>query len=522
VVAEFLRSDSVMQAICGRIRENRFVSVSDIREAALGILERGIAHRLKAELKVTNNANLLVFDGSSLMAIESVGWVGNETLPSAKLEDAIRSLDRRHSYIEHLRDVNQCLQNTYREHGYDLMEVDSVRYDGAKGQTVFHISEGLVSKVMVSGNDRTKGWVIRRSFSLKEGEPFNLEKAERGMANIFSTGLFERVNFNVEYRSGMALVRIEVKEKKFSLVRLGAHYHDHYHAETFLDFADANVLGFSNELFFRVQYGEMRKRFSLHLKADRIFETYLTYHFMLYHDRMKRDRYEENKSIGFNRERYTGAAFAFGQQLSKLGTVTVEAHAVRIRIDLPAFAGLRHRSLRKLTLRSRIDNLDRHPFPMSGVAAEFYFDFASDVFGGEDKFKKIYFDWRAQIPLNRVIGLQPSFAIGVADDELPIYEKFLLGGNRSLYGYNFNSLEGDKLFRGNLGVRIEIPYGFYLTPRYDLGNVWTRFEEIRFSTLRHSFGCELSYDSPIGPFSVSYGRADEGYDRGYIDVGYDF
>jgi NTE family protein len=518
----YLRSDSALIALDEMRQSNRHLPVRNIKETALMIMNRGEASHIDVKLVETNDINLLSFEVRPFSITSEIVWAGNETLPDEVIDDALCEHTGINSDINTLRDMYHCVKDVYKRRGYDLMEVDSIRYDDSIAKTVFYLSEGLISQVMVLGNERTRGWVIKRNFSLRSGDPFNLEKAEKGMSNILSTGLFERVNFNVEYREGQALVRIEVKEKSFALIRLGAHYHEHYHAETFVDFADANVLGFSHELFFRVLYGEFRKNFSLHLKADRIFETYLTYHFTLYHNRLKRDRYQDNKNVGFDREQHTGAVFAFGQQLSKLGTVTIEACAERVRIDLPADSGLIHENLRKLTIRSKFDNLDLYPFPDKGVAAHFYFDFASDVFGGDVRFKKAYFDWRAQIPMSERIGLQPSFAVGVSDVSLPSFEKFRLGGNRNLYGYHNDALEGDKLFRGNLGVRFKFPYRIYLTWRYDLGNVWGTLEEIRFNNLKHAFGFDISYDSPIGPVSVSYGRSEKKYDRVYIDVGYEF
>lgn len=518
----YLRSDSALIALDDRRKSNRYLLVTDIEKTAHEVMNRGRASHLVVKLIETNDISVLAVEARPFSITADIVWVGNETLSDEVINDALCEYAGTNSGTGSLSDKYHCMKDVYKSHGYDLMEIDSIRYDDLMLKTVFYLSEGLISRVMVLGNERTRGWVIKRNFSLKPGDPFNLEKAEKGMSNILSTGLFERVNFNVEHHEGRALVRIEVKEKSFALIKLGAHYHEHYHAETFVDFVDANVLGFSHELFFRIHYGEFRKYFSLHLKADRIFETYLTYHFTLYHNRLKRDRYQDNKTVGFNRERYSGAVFSFGQQLSKLGTVTVEACAENVRIDLPAFSGVIHKNLRKLTLRSKFDNLDLYPFPEKGVAAHFYFDFASDVLGGDSRFKKAYFDWRGQIPVSERVGLQPSFAIGVSDASLPSFERFRLGGNRNLYGYYNDALEGDKLLRGNLGARFKLPYRFYLTGRYDVGNVWGTLEEIRFNNLKHAFGFEISYDSPLGPVSVSYGRSERKYDRVYIDVGYEF
>jgi len=519
---EYLRTNATVIDLTKTARTENLLTVFQIRQAALQILNSGTVSHLEVRHVESDSLSLLIFESCPMSPTASVGWVGNETVSDATIHSAIGLRESTENGIDAIQDVYHRFSALYRNRGYDLMEIDSVRYDILIDSTTFYISEGLISRIMITGNDRTRGWVIKRNFTLDPGEPFNLEAAEKGMSNIYSTGLFERVNFDVERRGNEALVRIEVKEKEFNNMRIGAHYHEHYHAETFVDFADANVLGLSHELFFRVQYGEKRKYYSLNLKADRIFETYLTYRIKLYHERLKRDRYEDNVSLGINRERRTGAMVAFGQQISKLGTVTIEARAERLRIDLPIFAGLLHRSLRSITLRSKVDNLDKYPYPEAGVAAHFYLELAYDAFGGEDRYKKAYFDWRAQIPLSDKFGLQPSFAIGASDVALPSFEKFFLGGNRNLYGYHNDALEGDKLFRGSLGLRYALPYGFYATGRYDVGNVWSTLEEIRFDNLLHCSGVELSYDSPLGPISVSYGRAEREYERVYIDVGYDF
>lgn len=496
------------------------LGMNQLRDAALTLLLGGSTIQLEAKLVESEGLSILQIRAEALPL--SFAFRGNESLDDSILRNALASALKQKGQAVNLIEAYRAFTMAYRDAGYDLMEIDSIRVNHDRDSTIFFISEGLVSRVMISGNRRTKGWVIKRSFTIKPGKPFNLLAAENGMANIYSSGLFERVNFDVERQGQSAVVRINVKEKRYDLIRLGAHYHDHYHAETFADFADGNLLGFSNELFFRVHYGEMRKAYSLHLKADRIFETYMTYHIMLFHERLKRDRYEKNESFGFNRERRSGAILAFGQQMSRFGTVTIEARAERVRIDLPAFSGLIHRSLRSIILRSRVDNFDKYPFPDKGVASHFYLELASDVFGGEDRFKKVWFDWRGQIPLTRALGIQPAFAVGLSDVTLPSFEKLRLGGNRDFFGYQYQALEGDNLARVNLGVRISVPYKLYFTTRYDVGDVWSKIEDASLNRLQHAFGFELAYDSPVGPVSISYGRAEGKHDRFYIDVGYDF
>jgi len=501
---------------------NRDIPKKELQRIASNLIQSGTTSRIRITNSYESGQSVLQIHAEFYNPDAEILVDGNETLGDTEIRVAIDSVDSNLPPVQYLKAVVDSLRTVYQSNGYDLMTIDSILYNPTDSCNHIYVSEGLIKRIMITGNDRTRGWVIKRNFTLKPGEPFNLKKAEDGMSNIISTGLFERVNFDVENDSGRAIVWIEVREKDYTMIRYGAHYHDHYHAENFFDLADANVLGFSNEVFLRVMFGETRKYYSFHIKADRIFETYFTYHFKLYHNRLRRDRYIDNESIRIDRERRTGAHLAFGQQILRFGTITAEARAERVRIDLPGVEGVMHRNLRSIIFRSRVDNMNEYPFPDYGIASHMYVEIASDVLGGEDRFKKAYFEWRAQVPMGKYFGLQPGFALGLSDVDLPRFEKFFIGGNRTFYGYRFEALEGDNMFRGNMGLRAKLPFKFYLTGRYDLGDVWANFEELNFKNLRHAFGFGLDYDSPLGPVSISYGRAENKYDRVYIDVGYEF
>jgi NTE family protein len=509
-----------LQVMASIIERRGSINADQLHTAMNLAIENRRASRIGAVLDTSLGKKVLRIDSDIIREDAGIKWSGNNSITTEELSSMV--IDTAGGDRSTLSQIADRTTNAYRNRGYDLIEIDSVTYAKAGNQIVFHINEGLTGDVRVFGNEHTRGWVIRRNFTLKTDEPFNLRKVDRGMTNIISTGLFDRVKFDVSRGGGRANVNIEVKERYYKVIRLGAHYHEHYHAETFVDFADANLLGYSHELLLRVMYGEKRKSYGLYLKADRIFETYFTYALSLFHERLKRDVYVDNQSVGLDRERETGGRLAFGQQIARLGTLTAEATAKKMRVEMAGTGELVHQNIRSLTIRSRLDNMDRSVFPTKGVASHMYLEFAYDVLGGDIRYKKAYFDWRAQIPLPSHFGFMPAFAIGGSDVELPRWEKYFLGGNRNFYGFHHDALEGDKMFVANIGLEYRLPYRFYLRGRYDFGNVWTTLEEIAFRNLRHAVGGELSYDSPLGPISLSYGRAENTFDRFYLNVGFEF
>jgi outer membrane translocation and assembly module TamA len=45
---------------------------------------------------------------------------------------------------------------------------------------------------------------------------------------------------------------------------------------------------------------------------------------------------------------------------------------------------------------------------------------------------------------------------------------------------------------------------------------------VRVRGLRHAWGAALALDTPLGPLSIGYGRAEAKYDRLYLNLGFDF
>jgi outer membrane translocation and assembly module TamA len=121
-----------------------------------------------------------------------------------------------------------------------------------------------------------------------------------------------------------------------------------------------------------------------------------------------------------------------------------------------------------------------------------------------------------------VINYHPRIAIGLSRSGLPPSEKFYMGGVRSFMGLRTYQLGGDKLFHMSHELRFKLPWRFYLTGRYDLGEVFTSAEDIKADRLRHGGGAILAFDSPIGPFEFAYGWSEDDMERFYINIGLRF
>jgi NTE family protein len=472
--------------------------------------------------KISEDEYSLCYQVLENPSVDKIIFRNNSIYPDSFLQKQIDFLPAEILNYKTLKEGLDSVIAVYHRDGYSLAHLESIRFDSTSRNLEVSLNEGVISRVELSGNKRTRNWVVLRNFPLKPGQPFNSKLASRGLSNIHSTALFENATLSTHSTKEGLVLQIRVKEEKFNLVRIGAHYKDEYKSEGFLQFADVNVFGAGNEIYTHFQYGERKQIYKLNFKADRIFKTYLTYKLDIFHQRERSNLYDEHQKIGYFKEKRTGTTFSFGQHISRLGTASVETRWEKIQIDNKISKIKSTTNIRSLILRSLVDTFDKYPFPDEGKYHHLYFEFAGDILGGDVVYRKGFSSLESYFPLHRRVNFHPKIAIGISDGGVPVSEKFTLGGPDNLYGLFSEELRGDKMFLGSLGLRFRFFHKLYWTLRYDMGNVWSKLESIKLKELKHAFGTSLALDTPLGPLEFAYGITTDEWDKFYFKFGYDF
>ena len=469
----------------------------------------------------------LTFRVSENPPLRKIVFENNSIYPDSVLLGVMSLSSHRILNYKFLQQGLDSIMTSYHHDGYSLAHIEKLRYDSTASQLNVKINEGIVNRIELSGNKRTRKWMVLRNFPQKPNQPFNSRKVTSGLGNIYSTGLFEKVNFSTYPTDSGTVLRLKVKEQKFRIVRLGAHYNDEYQTEGFLQLVDANVFGVGNEVYTHFQYGDRKQIYRLNFKADRIFKTYLTYKLGLFYQKDKKKRFQDQNEIGGFRQSKIGAYFSLGQHLFKFGTISAETKAENVKIEN---GGSNYKyNIRSITLRSLVDTFDKYPFPNRGKYHHLYAELAGDILGGDLVYRKAFTSLESYFPLHKRINFHPKVAIGISDGTVPISEEFTLGGYDSFYGLFSEELRGDKMFLGSLGLRFRFFRRLYWTLKYDTGEVWTVLESIKLKKLKHAFGSSLAYDTPLGPLEFAYGIATDpenpsskSWDKFYFRFGFDF
>ncbi|MDZ7372986.1 MAG: patatin-like phospholipase family protein [candidate division KSB1 bacterium] len=412
-----------------------------------------------------------------------------------------------------------------REQDLALARVDTAIYDALSGELVLHVHPGRIADVHIVGTRRTRDFVLLREFPLHQGEYFRLHHALEGLANVYSTGLFEWVGLSVLEGKNGYKVALRVKERSPRLLRFGARYDLERRGKAFAEYADENLAGAGNPFTITGIYGVRDQALHASYRVDRLFRSYLTSEFRAYWETGRHFTYARGLRAGEYRRNQSGLAFSFGQQMRRLGTVWLSVRWQNTDLDRISGSGYPTGSydLRTIGLRSVVDTRDHIPFARTGKRHEWFYEYSSGVFlTSEVSYTKLASVMESFFTRGRHT-LHPRLAWGVSDLTTPFPEQYVLGGLDSFFGLREEELRGRHFLEASFEYRFALPWGvgadWYCGVRLDWGAAWETNTGVRSRDLFYGLGGYLAADTPLGPFTVAYGRTQRGESTWYLSLG---
>ena len=120
--------------------------------------------------------------------IGDIQILGNRAFPDSVLFAGMESVPGEILNLKKGRRDLRRLMSRYHKAGYALARIDTVRIDG--DVLSIQINEGVLDEIRLSGNDRTRSFVVLREMPLRPGDLFNVTRVKEGIENIYSTGYF--------------------------------------------------------------------------------------------------------------------------------------------------------------------------------------------------------------------------------------------------------------------------------------------------------------------------------------------
>jgi outer membrane protein insertion porin family len=479
--------------------------------------------------------------------VSSVDIAHNEVFSDEEIMKRVTMVPGKPFSKETLSKDIYSISELYSENGYALVTVlPDIRPDEETKslELVLNIEEGdkyRIGRIEISGNTKTRDKVIRREIRLDEGDVFNSALIRRSYERLGNLNYFESVDISPEPQLEKKLVDLDVKvkDKPTGFLSVGGGYSSVEKFIAMVDVTQANLFGKGYYLKVRAELGGRTTYFDVTFRDPWFLDKPLSFSTNIY--KMNREYFEYTKkatgfgiSIGKNFSEYWWGTLAYNFEDAEITDVSVNAS----NYIKDQEGKWRTSSITPSLIR---DSRDNYIDPMRGSRNSVYVTYAG--LGGTNRFIKSEFDSAWFFPIGKtsiMLRGRVGYGSGVSGRELPLYERFYLGGIYSVRGIDWGDAGPiDSLTNEPVGGKTELifnaEYIFPVLPSMnvkgvvfaDAGNSYdsscqcdyddfpncskgpisiqdTCYSD-KFGTLRYTTGLGVRWISPFGPIRLEWG-----------------
>ena len=441
-----------------------------------------------------------------------------------------------------MKDIEYLTQASNDE-GYAYTEVTPQTRAQDAEQTVditYQISkcyQVYFNRISISGNLKTRDKVIRRQLAITEGDLFSSSNLKKSYQDLNRLRYFEEIDFQTEkgIKPNLTDINIRVKEKPTGLFSVGAGYSAMDGALLSAQISQQNLFGRGQILSLKAYLGERSTQYEISFTEPWLFDIPLWSKFDIWNYSRQFDVYNLSSTgggatMGYPIWEYVTAYL--GYRLSSDDVKDVQATASTY---VKRQAGLTTTS--SLTASLVRDTTNDNMFPSRGSKNSASMTYAGGFLMGDASYTKfgVASSWFFALPLETVFGIygRAGYLQSNSDRDVPVYERFVLGGISSLRGLRDigprDPATGDLLggltmmvFSGEFIFPLMANAGLKGVIFYDTGNSWE--SGYKFGDMRQTAGFGVRWYSPIGPLRLEYGfvldrKTDESIGRFEFTIG---
>ena len=412
----------------------------------------------------------------------------------------------------------------------------------------FEVLEGplqVVDRILVRGNKRTQGDVIRRTLDLDSGEPVSQGKLLETERSLYQLGIFS--NVDVEFvPAGLdeterdVIVRVEEGKPRSLLYGVGWDSENGFRG--LFGFSDNNVWGKAYSLRTDVRWSQRDKRFRTLFNQPYLGEHPVSLTSTVFYEQ------EAPSDRPYEVTRYGARSEAFRVYGNRRFSAALDYRIVEPSVDPGLATNEIERRDQPYQVTSFIPSFfwDRRDDPILttrgwSTLAQLQYAFPVPAFRTDTEFMKLFLQQTQFVNLGHPGVLAASLRLGMLEPyksipstgdlvlpfpsrNIPIAERFFAGGDAShrAYGRDELGIRGESLILNpkgggyvpvggngllliNLEYRFPIYDGFGGTLFLDSGNVWGDWRSIDLKELKNGVGLGARYNSPVGPIRAGIG-----------------
>ena len=458
--------------------------------------------------------------------VGSLNIKGNSVFTDAELLQKLKIASGQIFSRSALRTDIDNILDFYMEKGYALCDINplvDVNELEKIANITFSVTEGdifRIGMIEISGNAKTRDKVIRREIRLDEGDIFNKKLLKRSFQRINNLNFFENVDIAPYPHPAEKLVdlKVNVKEKMTGMLSVGGGYSSVDKFMVMGEITQANLFGKGLYLKFKADFSAVRTNYNISLRDPWFMDKPVSASIGLYNDTFKYPEYDKEA---------TGGYIGFGKELSEYVEANIRYDLEKVtitEISRKASDIIKDQEGAKVTssINPSIskNTIDNYLDPSSGYRHALSLTVAG--LGGDNYFVKELIDsvgyfpfkWDTTFSLRGRLG----FAAGFAGKELPLYERFYVGGINTVRGLSFGEAgpkdeNGDEI-GGNVEAIFNAEYIFPIVPDVKLkgltffdygGSFDNDLKKYSLKDMRPTAGFGFRWLSPFGPIRLEWG-----------------
>jgi outer membrane protein insertion porin family len=449
---------------------------------------------------------------------------GNEMLSTEEVRKHLKLVEGGVYNRGAVRAAVRSLSDRYSELGRARAQIDPRAVNdlaNLKVDVTLAIVEGgpvYVERINITGNTKSSEKILRRELRVAEGELFTYQKLVRSRQRLFNLQYFDEVTVDTEQGSNpdKIVVNIHVKERATGVFSIGAGYSSLDSLFATLDITQRNLFGRGQELFLRFRIGAESRLGLFGFTEPYLFDIPLKAGFDVYDRLREYDDFTEERLGGDIRASYPLTEFVSLSGVYRLENVDITDVPIVASEDLRSQEGTSLNSVVEFVLAR--DSRDNFFEPTRGSRNALEFSFAG--LGGDTQYYKFVAEtaWFFPLPVfNLVWAVRGLFGMveGWGGQEVPIFERFFLGGATTLRGQETRSVApkdaagnvigGDKELLFSTELLIPIVPRFRLALFFDAGNAYGFGTSFDPTNLRYGAGVGIRFFSPLGPLRLDVG-----------------
>jgi outer membrane protein insertion porin family len=399
--------------------------------------------------------------------------------------------------------------------------IADVTYRFERG-TKFHFG-----KVEITGNTKTMDRVIRHSLDVSDGRTYTATGLKTSKENLTRSSYFKDVKISTAPSTvpGEMDAKIEVQEGPTGTLSGGLGYSSLDKIFGVVQLTENNLFGRGWKASLNSQFGARRTTYSLDFRDPHFLDSDFSLLLGVFKTKVKYPDFEKDAvggrvGFGYDFSRFMNGSVSLRMDETKiLGLAgSVPAWNVRQEID----KGLQR--TRSIGWNVTRNTTDKFIDPSKGGVQSASLEYAGGPLGGDSQFVKYFLNAKWFYPVTATTVFSWNLLWGhviptAGGAEVPLFERFFLGGPYSIRGFRSRELSptdpntgeaigGNKELVGNLEYLFPLvgDIGFKGVLFFDAGNAWAQGSwPFKDQGLWASYGAGIRWYSPMGPLRFEWG-----------------